>query len=149
MKLKLIGSLFTAACCVVFYQSFTTASAKVNAQNELEWCHTKVQKSLETLGATNGRIDYTMIPRNIEGNSTEWHCRPAIPEEWCSGFWPGILWMDYAASGDENIRNQAELYTASMKPILDKPVFDHDLGFLFFCSYGRGLKLPATPNIGL
>lgn len=146
MKLKVMGSLIAAASCLGCYQSCTTVSAEINAQDELVWCHDKVNKSLVTLCADNGNIDYTMMPRNIEGNSSVWHCRPAVPEEWCSGFWPGILWMDYAASGDENIRKQAELYTSSLKSILYKPVFDHDLGFLFFCSCGKGFEATGNPE---
>lgn len=145
MKLGFITSMIMAVGSLGLYQSCTTASAQVNAGDELKWCHGKVQKSLESLGATKGSADYTMMPRNIEGESTVWHCRPAVPEEWCAGFWPGILWMDYASSGDKEIRRQAELYTASMQSILDKPVFDHDLGFLFFCSCGKGYEATGNP----
>lgn len=145
MKLKIIALTIVAFCCGGLYQSCATASAELNTKEELAWCHDKVTKSLETLGATTGNADYTMMPRNIEGESNVWHCRPAVPEEWCSGFWPGILWMDYAASKDEEIRKHAELYTASMQSILNKPVYDHDLGFLFFCSCGKGYEVTENP----
>lgn len=140
MKLNLLTSIIVGAFSFGLISSCASDSTEVNAKEELKWCHSKVKMSLETLGAADGTADYTMMPRNIEGDSTYWHCREAIAEEWCSGFWPGILWMDYAASSDEDVRKQAELYTASLKPILDKPVFDHDLGFLFFCSCGKAFE---------
>ena len=118
----------------------THTSAATDTQEELARCDAKIHKALKSLGATDGKADYSMMPRNIEGDATTWHCRPATPEEWCSGFWPGILWMDYAATGDEKVRRQAERYTAALKPILERPVYDHDLGFLFFCSYGKGYE---------
>ncbi len=145
MKLKILTLSIVAFCFCGFYQSCATASAELNTQEELAWCHDKVIKSLETLGTTTGNADYAMMPRNIEGESNVWHCRPAVPEEWCSGFWPGILWMDYAASKDEEIRKQTELYTASMQSILNKPVYDHDLGFMFFCSCGKGYEVTGNP----
>lgn len=118
----------------------THTSVATDTQEELARCDAKIHKALKSLGATDGKADYSMMPRNIEGDATTWHCRPATPEEWCSGFWPGILWMDYAATGDEKVRRQAERYTAALKPILERPVYDHDLGFLFFCSYGKGYE---------
>lgn len=118
----------------------THTSATTDTQEELARCDAKIHKALKSLGATDGKADYSMMPRNIEGDATTWHCRPATPEEWCSGFWPGILWMDYAATGDEKVRRQAERYTEALAPILRRPVYDHDLGFLFFCSYGKGYE---------
>lgn len=144
MKLNALIYFAAAAALAGFCQPCEKVSAQVEADKEIEWCHNKVEASLKSLVSEDGKIDYNMMPRNIEGNSKVWHCRPAVAEEWCSGFWPGILWMDYEASSDENVRKQAELYTAAIKPILGRPVYDHDLGFIFFCSYGKGFE--ATGN---
>lgn len=146
MNIKFLTGIAAAFISAGLLQSCETASAEVNVKSEMEWCHEKVHQSLDKLGTTESKADYTMMPRNIEGTSTEWHCRPACAEEWCSGFWPGILWMDYASSGDEKVRKEAEKYTASLSSILDKPVFDHDLGFLFFCSYGKGYEITKNPE---
>lgn len=35
--------------------------------------------------------DYTMMPRNIAPDGKEWNCRKATCDEWCAGFWPGVL----------------------------------------------------------
>lgn len=112
---------------------------KVDADKQLKYCHTQVNKALKALKAKN---DYTMMPRNIlngdKGNT--WNCRKSCPEEWCSGFWPGVLWMTYATSGDGNVKQAAEKYTDAIAPIVDKPVYDHDLGFIVINSYLKGYE---------
>lgn len=56
---------------------------KVDADKQLKYCHTQVNKALKALKANN---DYTMMPRNIlngdKGNT--WNCRKSCPEEWLS-----------------------------------------------------------------
>lgn len=66
--------------------------------------------------------------------------------EWCSGFWPGILWYDYEATGDVQIRTEAEKFTAALGFLAKQPAYDHDLGFLLFCSYGNGYRLTGNPE---
>ena len=109
---------------------------KVEADKQLKYCHTQVNKALKA------KNDYTMMPRNIlngdKGNT--WNCRKSCPEEWCSGFWPGVLWMTYATSGDGNVKQAAEKYTDAIAPIVDKPVYDHDLGFIVINSYLKGYE---------
>lgn len=111
----------------------------LDVNEALAYCHNKVNKSLADL--SNHVADYNMMPRNIEGNDTTWACRTASAEEWCSGFWPGILWYDYENTSDQKIKQAAENYTSSLEPICHKPVFDHDLGFLMFCSYGNAYRI--------
>ena len=117
----------------------TAFGQKVDADKQLKYCHTQVNKALKALKANN---DYTMMPRNIlngdKGNT--WNCRKSCPEEWCSGFWPGVLWMTYATSGDGNVKQAAEKYTDAIAPIVDKPVYDHDLGFIVINSYLKGYE---------
>ncbi len=135
-----------AAGAGLYSYTNATATTTVDPLQELAGCHEKVTLALGQLGNGIDSIDYTMMPRNIEGDSKNWNCRKSCAEEWCSGFWPGILWMDYAGSKDPEVRRQAELFTAQIGPILDRPVFDHDLGFLFFCSYGKGYELTGNED---
>lgn len=46
--------------------------------------------------------------------------------------------MDYAVSKDSTVLKAAEGYTAALRHIAYKPIFDHDIGFLVFCSFGKG-----------
>lgn len=111
-------------------------------EEALRYCDNQVRRTLAELKEVGGgSIDYTMMPRNIADSLTVWHCRKAVKEEWCSGFWPGILWYDYEATGDEAIRQEAEKFTESLEFLSHTPAYDHDLGFLVFCSYGNGYRL--------
>lgn len=127
------------AACPVSKEEFDTDKA-------LDYCNSQVHRTLEELKGKDGSIDYTMMPRNIMDSLTTWHCRKATKNEWCSGFWPGILWYDYEYTGDETIKEEAEKFTASLKFLSETPAFDHDLGFLVFCSYGNGYRLTQNPG---
>lgn len=124
---------------------FQTATAElIDVDGALGYCHSKVVRSLDELSRDS--IDYTMMPRNIAAGDSVWHCRKATPDEWCSGFWSGVLWYDYEMTGDEKIREKAEKYTESLEYLSQRPIFDHDLGFLIFCSYGNGYRLTQNPK---
>jgi unsaturated chondroitin disaccharide hydrolase len=56
-------------------------------------------------------------------------------DNWLTGFWPGMLWLAYAATGDENLRDHAKACLPSFEERLEKRVhINHDLGFLFTLS---------------
>ncbi|MCR5180202.1 MAG: glycoside hydrolase family 88 protein [Bacteroidaceae bacterium] len=123
----------------------STPSLDVDAA--LAQCHRQVDRALAQLSAS-GAIDTTMMPRNIPAGDSAWSCRPLCSEEWCSGFWPGILWLDYEArllqdGGAEaaHVRRAALDATKAMHRVVDRPVLDHDLGFLVFCSAGTGMRV--------
>ena len=132
------GLCLLAAC--------TTPERGFDVDEALGYCDGQVRRTLAELKGTDDSIDYTMMPRNIADSLDSWHCRRAAKEEWCSGFWPGILWYDYEATGDEAVRKEAEQFTASLKFLSETPAFDHDLGFLVFCSYGNGYRLTHNPE---
>ena len=115
----------------------------VDVDKQLQYCHKQVKRALTELQQKDGSYDYTMEPRNIlKGDKQKgWNCRKVTPEEWCDGFWPGILWMDYQNTKDEAVRKAAEGYTESLKGIAYRPCYDHDIGFLMFCSYGKGYEV--------
>lgn len=133
-----LGLCLLAACA--------GSKEELNVDKALDYCDVQVHRTLAELKADNGSIDYTLMPRNIMDSLTTWHCRKATKEEWCSGFWPGILWYDYEATGDEQIKAEAEKFTSSLKFLSETPAFDHDLGFLVFCSYGNGYRLTQNPE---
>lgn len=133
-----LGICLLAAC--------SGSKGELNVDKALDYCDAQVHRTLTELKVGNGSIDYTLMPRNIMDSLTTWHCRKATKDEWCSGFWPGILWYDYEATGDEQIKAEAEKFTSSLKFLSETPAFDHDLGFLVFCSYGNGYRLTQNPE---
>lgn len=129
-----MGLVFAVASCAEKANSFQVEAA-------LDYCHAQVQRTLFELKGEQGSIDYTMMPRNIMDSLTTWHCRKVSEKEWCGGFWPGILWYDYEYTQDDRIKEEAEKFTATLKFLSEMPPYDHDLGFLMFCSYGNGYRL--------
>lgn len=141
------GVAFAGA--MALWQSCTKAVASegsVDVDGALDYCNVQIDRALAGLRSHNDTIDYTMMPRNIEGTDSVWHCRKATPDEWCAGFWPGILWYGFEATHDEMKREEAERFTASLEYLSKRPAFDHDLGFLVFCSYGNAYRITGEPK---
>lgn len=148
MKLTSIIPLMGMALSAAVYTGCVNASAEteLDIDGDLAYCNAQIHRTLDELRGNSDSIDYTMMPRNMEGDATCWHCRKADKEEWCGGFWPGILWYNYEATGDSTIRKEAEKFTSSLEFLSKIPAFDHDLGFLMFCSYGNGYRLTRDPH---
>ncbi len=58
---------------------------------------------------------------------------------WCSGFYPGVLWMVFEQTGDETFRDLAVKHTLPLAGLLDRET-DHDIGFQLMCSFGKMVK---------
>jgi len=139
MKKIILGMLLFIMC------SFTNKIDSKFVDKALRYCSTQTNRTLKELNADSA-IDYTMMPRNILKGESKWYCRKATREEWTSGFWLGILWYDYEYTNDIKIKNEAEKFTQSLAFLANKPAYDHDLGFLIFCSYGNAYRLTGNPE---
>ena len=130
--------IYTISAALLCLSSCTTEKA-FDTDSQLDYCHQQVEKALAALQP----YDFTQEPRNILDGQALWNCREAKAEEWCSGFWPGILWMDYASRNEEE---RAELgkvaagYTEVLKPLAYQPAYDHDLGFIIINSFLKGYE---------
>lgn len=133
-----IGLCLLSAC--------TEVDNKLEVDRALEYCDRQVHRTLEVMHGKGREVDYTMMPRNIMDGQSDWNYRKVSKEEWCGGFWPGILWYDYEYTQDPKIKEEAEKFTASLKFLSEIPAYDHDLGFLVFCSYGNGYRLTGNPE---
>ena len=141
MKLKNIVTILFA--CIILGACQPQPWDEVGSS--LSYCHHQVERTLSELKSCESGIDYTLMPRNIADTASVWHLRKASKEEWCAGFWPGVLWYDYEHTGDPDIRKEAENFTASLEFLSRSPAYDHDLSFLIFCSYGNGYHLTNNP----
>ncbi len=119
----------------------------------LAYCSAQTDRALVLLRP----YDFKMMPRNIlQNNKTvqkldsedlaSWNLREASLEEWCSGFWPGILWMDFAYNKSEAVKKAAEGYTEALLSVFGKPVFDHDIGFIAIGSVMKGYEMTNNPT---
>ncbi|GAA3650217.1 glycoside hydrolase family 88 protein [Flavivirga jejuensis] len=96
----------------------------------------KTKKTLKSLKITDS------FPRNISKDKQDWGLVGV--KDWCSGFWPGVLWHAYEYSGDASIKKGAEEFTLPIKPIAYSPAQNHDIGFMVYCSYGNGYRLTGN-----
>ncbi len=74
---------------------------------------------------------YDQQKNKLVNSDTKW---------WCSGFYPGSLWLIYEYTKDETIRKEAEQRLG----ILEKEKHytgNHDLGFMMFCSFGTAYRI--------
>lgn len=136
--LRFLASLLLVASCV------STSAKTFDVDEAIEYCGHQVDRTLSQL--ITDSTDYSLMPRNIAYSDSLWHLRKATCDEWCSGFWPGVLWYQYEASGNEKYREMAERYTSQLEHLAYTPAYDHDLGFLMFCSYGNGFRLTGDKS---
>ena len=74
----------------------------------------------------------TMIPYTTRNGKYHDLDVPGGLYYWTNGFWPGMLWQMYSATGDEVYRTAAEGVEARMKETLTGfEGLDHDIGFIF------------------
>jgi len=66
--------------------------------------------------------------------------------EWTPGFWTGMLWLAYEATGEARYRLAAEMQLASYKKRLESEELTatHDLGFLYTLSCVSAYKLTGN-----
>lgn len=108
----------------------------LNVDRELAYCKKQTERALRDMAP----IDYTMTPRNIGIDQHHWNLKSVkTPEEWCAGFYPGILWM----CGQYE---EAAKYTAELEYLTHMPVYDHDLGFIMIGSYLKGCEATANAH---
>ena len=126
--------LFCLAGCQMQYKPL------FNENVALDYCYSQVNRALKDLVDSNGTYNYSMMPRNILPGDTTWNCRQASSQEWCSGFWPGILWMTYDYTKDKDIKKVAKGYTDALRFLSSQPIYDHDIGFITINSLMKGYE---------
>ena len=81
-----------------------------------------------------------MLPKSFK----EGEIVTAKPRDWTSGFLPGALWLLYEHTGDEQLKEYADIFTRRLEE-LKSYTGTHDLGFMVFCSYGNAYRLTGDP----
>ena len=64
---------------------------------------------------------------------------------WVSGFFPGVLWYLYENDKDPLVETYAREYTSRVEKEKYR-TWDHDIGFIIFCSFGNGYRLTGDTN---
>lgn len=106
---------------------------KFDTDKQLNYCTSQVDRSLKAM-RHNGKIDYNKTPKDILKGQYNWNLQENRPENWTWGFWPGIVWMDYAYTKKADIKKEAINFTLPLAYLAKAKPYDHDLGFLVFLS---------------
>lgn len=61
-------------------------------------------------------------------------------DDWCSGFYPGSMWLTYELTGDKKWLPLAVKYTEALDSVKHLK-WHHDVGFMIGCSYLNGYRL--------
>lgn len=128
----------------LFISFFVLTACSISKKNDLVFDPTQTLdlSILKTKEVIKGLAVADSFPRNITKDKKKWNLVGV--RDWCSGFWPGVLWYAYEYSGDESIKAAAEKFTLPLKTIAYTPATDHDIGFQVYCSYGNGYRLTGN-----
>jgi unsaturated chondroitin disaccharide hydrolase len=105
-----------------------------------KWVDEAWNYALNKLSITHKRIGATFPNASFDGryDARELQC-------WTNGFWPGILWLAYRATGAESYRLLAENCEAQLDgPLHEYEQLHHDNGFLWSLSAVAGYKLTGN-----
>ena len=78
---------------------------------------------------------YNAEKKELITSNTKW---------WCSGFYPGTLWLIYGGTKDSLIRLEAEKRLALLEPEKNFAP-NHDVGFKMYCSFGTAYAITGAP----
>lgn len=116
-----------------------TAYAQVNPVKSIQYCAAQAKKTILLIPA-----DSLNIPRSINQDQKNWSF--VNYHDWCSGFWPGVLWYAYEGTYDPEFKIEADKFSRKLTPLSMQKAFDHDLGFQIFTSFGNGYRLTKNPQ---
>jgi len=131
-----LKSLSLSAAATFIYM---VGYAQHNPVTSIQYCAAQTQKTLALIPA-----DSLNIPRSIDKGQQNW--RFVNYHDWCSGFWPGVLWYVYEGTHDAQFKTAADKFSKELRPLSVQKAFDHDLGFQIFCSFGNGYRLTKNPQ---
>ena len=135
MKKTSLIFLYVLFAFAGFAQSSKQAMAELIEQN-LDFAVKQYKMLMQQVPATLMPRSYNAEKKELVTSDTKW---------WCSGFYPGTLWMLYGASKDEVIKEEA----LKRLVILEKEktyTGNHDLGFMMYCSFGTAYALTNNPE---
>jgi rhamnogalacturonyl hydrolase YesR len=115
----------------------------------------KMENTIEKQGTADAVAQYTLQTNIIQQNGKFINPRTIdkatgkvvyVPiDDWCSGFFPGSMWMLYRLTGDNKWMNRAESYTATLDSV-KYLTWHHDIGFIIGCSYLNGYRITQNES---
>ncbi|MCK5344869.1 MAG: glycoside hydrolase family 88 protein [Candidatus Heimdallarchaeota archaeon] len=133
----LVFSFLTACLPVLKRDSKQIFQAFKHTEIQAERMLEEIIKQKDQVSELPGENSPAVCPRSLNEDGS----LKLIPSrDWCSGFFPGELWLLYEFTKDIKWKEQAEKYTG----FIEHEKFnteDHDMGFRMMCSFGKGNEL--------
>lgn len=124
--------------------SMICAGCKKNTMTNENW----VDKAL-----VNAEAQAILMARSLENqpdrlprsSTSDEKLITSLSDWWCSGFFPGVLWLLYEDRDNPELLHYASGFTNR----ISKEQFNtstHDLGFMLYCSYGNALRITKNDS---
>lgn len=113
-----------------FYKQQAAADLNLLLSHDYAFISTQLVSTAASVSKTS-YPDYT-------GSGGTWGTSGA--SGWTSGFFPGLLWLEYQKTNDPAWRTKAESWTAGLESQKNN-TGTHDVGFIMFSSFGNGYRL--------
>lgn len=127
---KLTATTFIVISILVMAQSDKKQMSKL-IRDEFEFADKQYKYLMKSIPPDKMPQSYNASTGKITTRDITW---------WCSGFYPGSLWMIYEQTNDQEIKKEAE---RTLQIIESNKTFtrDHDLGFMMFTSFGNAYRI--------
>lgn len=129
----LMTSVFLCISCDKKDESMEELTARVFDMAAAQFC--VLDANMDSVAVANGCG--FVYPRSTAQDGSLW---TSDYKWWCSGFYPGSLWLVYEYTGNEKFGQMALKYQEGLEPLRYR-TDDHDIGFQLMCSYGNCLRI--------
>jgi unsaturated chondroitin disaccharide hydrolase len=133
--------LFLSICSILLFSCNSNPSTDGNIFNqELIKQISNQEQYAVTLLQQKDTGKTRIFPRSL---NTAGELHLVGKKDWTSGFYPGVLWLMYELTDEENWKEEALKYTE----LLESEQFNasnHDVGFKMMSSYGQGYRLTGN-----
>lgn len=124
---------------IIFSSTLLLCAFVIKSKLDVEKYIRVLSKQLDNSLAANK--DTLQFPRSTKADGS-YSTTPS--DGWTSGFYSGILWQMYEHTKDKKWEKAARKWTAGLeKEKLN--THTHDLGFMLYCSFGKGYELTHDP----
>ena len=107
-------------------------------EENVEFAHKQIGNEIKLI-EESGKF---MNPTTLNSDGSVYYCNLT---DWRSGFFPGSIWYLYELTGDKTLLPIARKYTEEVKDAKNI-TWNHDVGFMIYCSFGNGLRLTGDPE---
>lgn len=118
-----------------------------NRESDRQWLDTTWERLRTKMSAECGRLGTTIPFAPRGGKYFDVEDTPLGLGFWTNGFWPGMLWQMYHATGEEQYREAAQGVERRLDSVLTGlDGVDHDAGFLFLLSAVADYRETGDPE---